>query len=184
MANEKHGGQRETLWPTRNTVANEKHGGQRETLWPTRNTVANEKHGGQRETRWPTRNTVANEKHCGQRETLWPTRNTVANEKHGGQRETRWPTRNTVANEKHGGQRETLWSGASLRGGCVGCRTLLASEAVGNFLDFVLLSANLETFCFRKYFVGNISRPIRKSTSLPQQRDIEHPLDTSKDGRM
>ena len=60
----------------------------------------------------------------------------------------------------------------------------LASEAVGNFLNFVLLSANLETFCFRKYFVGNISCPIRKSTSLPQQRGIEHPLDTNKDGRM
>ena len=66
----------------------------------------------------------------------------------------------------------------------MGCRTPLASEAVGNFLNFVLLSANLETFCFRKYFAGNISRPIRKSTSLPQQRDIEHPLDTNKDGRM
>ena len=69
-------------------------------------------------------------------------------------------------------------------GGCVGCRTPLASEAVGNFLNFVLLSANLETFYFRKYFVGNISRPSRKSTSLLQQRDIEHPLDTNKDGRM
>ena len=69
-------------------------------------------------------------------------------------------------------------------GGCVGCRTPLASEAVGNFLNFVLLSANLETFCFRKRFVGNISRPIRKSTPLPQQRDIEHPLDTNKDGRV
>ena len=46
------------------------------------------------------------------------------------------------------------------------------------------MSANLETFCFRKYFVGNISRPIRKSTSFPEQRDIEQPLDTNKDGRM
>ena len=69
-------------------------------------------------------------------------------------------------------------------GGCVGCRTPLASEAVGNFLNSVLLSANLETFCFRKYFVGNISSPIRESTSLPQQRDIEHTLDTNKDGRV
>ena len=60
----------------------------------------------------------------------------------------------------------------------------LASEAVGNFLNFVLLSANLETFCFRKYFVGNILRPIRKSNSLPQRRDIEHPLDANKDCRL
>ena len=55
-------------------------------------------------------------------------------------------------------------------GGAWGAASPLASEAVGNFLNFVLLSANLETFCFRKYFVGNISRPIRKSTSLLQQR--------------
>ena len=33
-------------------------------------------------------------------------------------------------------------------GGCVGCRTPLTSEAVGNFLNFVLLSAYLETFRF------------------------------------
>ena len=74
-------------------------------------------------------------------------------------------------------------AGASLRG-VRGVLHPLASEAVGNFLNFVLLSANLETFCFCKYFAGNISRPIRKSPSLPQQRDIEHPLDTNKDGRM
>ena len=69
-------------------------------------------------------------------------------------------------------------------GGCVGCRTPLASETVGNFLNIVLLSANLEAICFRKYFVGNISRPIRKSTSFPQQRDTGHLLDTNKGGRM
>ena len=56
-------------------------------------------------------------------------------------------------------------------GGAWGAALPLASGAVGNFLNFVLLSANQETFCFRKYFVGNISRPIRKSTSLPQQMD-------------
>ena len=66
----------------------------------------------------------------------------------------------------------------------MGCRTPLASEAVDNFLNFVLFSANLETFCLHKYFVSNISRPIRKSTSLPQQRDVEHLLDNNKDGRM
>ena len=77
----------------------------------------------------------------------------------------------------------SIYTGASLRGmggvplppGLRGCR---------QFLEFCALSANLETFCFRKYFVGNISRPIRKSASFPQQRDIEHPLDTNKDGRM
>ena len=74
-------------------------------------------------------------------------------------------------------------AGASLRG-VRGVPHPLASEAVGNFLNFMLLSANIETFCFRKYFVGNISSPSRESTSLPQQRDIEHPLDTNKDGRV
>ena len=69
-------------------------------------------------------------------------------------------------------------------GGAWGAAPSLASKAVGNFLNFMLLSADLETFCFRKYFVGNISSPIRESTSLPQQRDIEHPLDTNKDGRV
>ena len=73
----------------------------------------------------------------------------------------------------------TSKAGASLRGVRGVPHPPPASEAVGNFLNFVLLSANLETFCFRKYLVGNISRPIRKSTSLPQQRDIEYPLDTN-----
>ena len=69
-------------------------------------------------------------------------------------------------------------------GGCLGVLHPPGLRGCRQFLEFCVLSANLETFCFRKYFVGNISRPIRKSTSLPQQRDIEQPLDTNKDGRM